>query len=163
MKKVVLIAAAALVLTACKNTSGKSSNTGDSSNLNNHLVSSANNLTPLPEALKDSANFTTVVWVDSTFKDVGKVTKGQIVEIPYTVRNTGDKPLVITSVQPGCGCTVAEKPEEPILPGKEGKIVAKFNSEAQSEGEHRKNITVQGNIKPTTQALLEFKVDVVNK
>ncbi|ANH81153.1 hypothetical protein A8C56_09330 [Niabella ginsenosidivorans] len=162
MRKVLLVAAAAVVLTACKNTSGKASASGADSNKPS-LISSPGALTPLPEALKDSANFTTVVWVDSTFKDVGKVIKGQIVEIPFTVRNTGDKPLVITSVQPGCGCTVAEKPEEPILPGKEGKIVAKFNSEGQSEGEHRKNITVQGNIKPTTQALLEFKVDVVNK
>lgn len=62
------------------------------------------------EAIKDSSNFTTVAWVDSTFHNVGDVKLGQTVEIPFVVKNTGNKPLIISSVQPGCGCTVAEKP-----------------------------------------------------
>lgn len=112
------------------------------------------------EALKDSASFTTIKWVDSTFKDLGKVKKGQIVEIPFTVKNTGTKPLIISSVQPGCGCTVAEKPEKPILPGEEDKIVAKFNSEGQSVGAHSKTVTVKANTTPYTQHILTFKVEV---
>lgn len=113
-------------------------------------------------ALKDSANFTTIKWVDSTNRNLGKVKKGQVIEIPYTIMNTGNKPLIISEVSPGCGCTVAEKPEKPILPGKEEKIVAKFDSKGQSNGEHIKNIIVRANTKPLTQHVLNFKVEVTD-
>ncbi|AHF14421.1 DUF1573 domain-containing protein [Niabella soli] len=148
MKKILFPFIIAALFVACNSTSGRP---GDK-------ISSEQKET----ALKDSANFTTVAWADSTFKDVGNVKKGQIVEIPFTVKNTGDKPLVIASVQPGCGCTLAEKPEAPVLPGKEGKIVAKFNSEGQSEGAHTKNMVVHANTKPFTETVLNFKVNVVN-
>lgn len=112
------------------------------------------------EALKDSASFTTVEWVDSTYKDLGDVKEGEVVEIPFIVKNTGDKPLIIASVEPGCGCTVADKPEAPILPGKEEKIIAKFNSASQSPGAHTKTVIVTANTKPFTQYTLTFKVNV---
>ncbi|GAB3020559.1 DUF1573 domain-containing protein [Niabella terrae] len=112
------------------------------------------------EALKDSASFTTVEWVDSTYKDLGDVKEGEVVEIPFVVKNTGDKPLIIASVEPGCGCTVADKPEAPILPGKEEKIIAKFNSASQSAGAHTKTVIVTANTKPFTQYTLTFKVNV---
>ncbi|WP_018628107.1 DUF1573 domain-containing protein [Niabella aurantiaca] len=152
MKKGLLIFVAAATLIACKNTSGK----GDAASGDSITVAQKE------KALTDSANFTTVVWVDSTFKDIGKVKKGQIVEIPFVVKNTGTKPLVIASVSPGCGCTVGEKPEEPIMPGEEGKVVAKFNSEGQAEGAHNKNMTVRANTKPFTETVLNFRVEVVN-
>lgn len=149
MKRLVLIISAAAALIAC-NSNGENKTTG-----NGPLTDSLKQ-----EALKDSSNYTTISWVDSTFKDLGDVKKGQVVEVPYTVKNTGDKPLIISSVQPGCGCTVAEKPEKPVLPGKEEKIVAKFNSEGQSEGSHSKTIIVTANTKPFTQHTLTFKVNV---
>lgn len=111
--------------------------------------------------IKDSANFTTIKWIDSTSQNIGKVKKGQVVEIAYKLENSGNKPLVITSVEPGCGCTVAEKPEKPIEPGGTDKIVAKFNSESQSVGTHSKNITVRANTKPLNSHLLTFSVEVV--
>lgn len=122
---------------------------------------------PMPEDEKmkfmtDTLNFTTIKWVDSTAKDIGKIKKGTTAEITFPLVNTGSKPLVISSVQPGCGCTLAEKPEEPILPGKEGKIVARFNSETQGVGMHRKNIIVRANTNPTADHILEFKVEVTN-
>lgn len=150
MKRLVLIISAAAALVAC-NSNGENKTATD---------------TPLTdslkqEALKDSSNFTTVSWVDSTYKNLGDVKKGQVVEIPFVVKNTGDKPLIISSVQPGCGCTVAEKPEKPVLPGKEEKIVAKFNSEGQSEGTHTKTVVVTANTKPFTQHTLTFQVNVI--
>ncbi|MBO9618141.1 MAG: DUF1573 domain-containing protein [Niabella sp.] len=148
MKKILFSFALAGLFVACNSTSGKPDDKAAAAQKEN--------------ALKDSANFTTVIWTDSTFKDLGNIKKGQVVEIPFTVKNTGDKPLVIASVQPGCGCTLAEKPEAPILPGKEGKIVAKFNSEGQSEGSHTKNMVVHANTKPFTETVLNFKVNIVN-
>lgn len=149
MKRFVLIISAAAALVACN------SNGENKTNADTPLTDSLKQ-----EALKDSSNFTTISWVDSTYKDLGDVKLGQVVEIPFLVKNTGDKPLIISSIQPGCGCTVAEKPEKPVLPGKEEKIVAKFNSEGQSEGTHTKTVTVTANTKPFTQHTLTFQVNV---
>src|SRR6476661_618522 len=113
-------------------------------------------------ALNDSANFTSIQWVDSTFQDLGKVNEGQVVDITWRLKNTGTKPLVIASVIPGCGCTVAEKPTEPIAPGGDGVIKAKFDSKNQTEGEHRKNITVTANTKEKSY-FLAFNVNVTKK
>lgn len=114
------------------------------------------------KVIADSSNFTSIQWLDSTYLDLGKVKKGATVEVTFRFKNTGSKQLVITDVHPGCGCTVPDKPEKPFAPGEEGVIKAKFNSEGQSNGEHRKNITVTSNTNPTT-ALLEFRVDVTDK
>jgi hypothetical protein len=108
----------------------------------------------------DAANFTQLTWVDSTFQDLGKVNEGQVVDIVWHLKNTGNKPLVIGNVTPGCGCTVAEKPTEPIAPGEEGLIKAKFDSKNQTAGEHRKNITVTANTKEQAY-YLTFNVNVV--
>jgi len=113
-------------------------------------------------AMDDSANYTSLQWVDSTFQDLGKVNEGQVVDITWHVKNTGNKPLVIASVIPGCGCTVAEKPTEPIAPGGDGVIKAKFDSKNQTEGEHRKNITVNANTSEKSY-FLSFNVNVTKK
>lgn len=149
MKKLVFPLIVAITLGACNSNSA-------SSNVDSDSLTKVEN----DQALKDSANFTTVEWLDSTSKDLGKVKKGQVIEIPFTFKNTGEHPLIVANIAVGCGCTVAEKPEKPIMPGKEDKIVAKFDSENQSTGVHVKNLTVQTNTKPFTEQVLNFKVDV---
>lgn len=112
-------------------------------------------------ALSDTASFTSIQWLDSTYQDLGKVKKGQVVEISWRLKNTGNKPLIIQNVRPGCGCTVADKPEEPIAPGRESVIKGKFDSDKQSEGEHRKMIAVVANTSGSTNHQLNFRVEVV--
>ncbi len=153
MKRIFLIISVTAGLIACNG--GENNNSGITANT--ELTDSLKN-----EAIRDSSNFTTIAWVDSTFQNVGDVKLGQTVEIPFTVKNTGDKPLIISSVQPGCGCTVAGKPEKPILPGNEDKIIATFNSTGQSEGGHTKTLTVTANSTPSTTHTLSFQVNVVN-
>lgn len=96
------------------------------------------------KAMKDSANYTQIQWLDSTEQSVGTIEEGQVVEISWHFKNTGNKPLVIASVRPGCGCTLAEKPEAPIAPGKEGVIKAKFDSNGHPNVQH-KTVEVQAN------------------
>ncbi|MBL7763849.1 MAG: DUF1573 domain-containing protein, partial [Chitinophagaceae bacterium] len=55
--------------------------------------------------LSDSSNFTTIQWIDSIDKNMGKVVEGEQVLVTYKFKNSGSKPLVITSVTAGCGCT----------------------------------------------------------
>lgn len=93
---------------------------------------------------KDTANFTTITWVDS-LKDIGAIIPGTKTEITFRFKNTGVKPLLIVSAEPGCGCTVANYPKEAILPGAEGSITAAYNADANATGEFRKNIHVVTN------------------
>jgi hypothetical protein len=113
-------------------------------------------------ALKDSSNYTTIQWLDSTYRDFGKVKEGEILPVAFHFKNTGEHSLVISEVRPGCGCTDPEKPEEPIAPGKEGVIKAKFNSKGQHIGENRKYITVTANTKPSPTTELTFRAEVTN-
>ncbi|HLK30660.1 MAG TPA: DUF1573 domain-containing protein [Puia sp.] len=113
-------------------------------------------------ALKDSANYTTLEWIDSTHKDFGKIAEGQKLEVAYAFKNTGTKPLVITRVQPSCGCTVAEQPNEPVAPGAQGTIKASFNSEGRT-GMNHKTLFVYANTKGSQQHELQFVVEVEKK
>ncbi|HRI21246.1 MAG TPA: DUF1573 domain-containing protein [Panacibacter sp.] len=92
----------------------------------------------------DSANFTSVQWMDSLI-NFGTVTKGEKVHIVYKCKNTGTKPLFIYYVRPGCGCTVADYTKAAIPPGGMGEVNAEFDSNHGTAGEIRKTITVQTN------------------
>ncbi|MEI6948248.1 DUF1573 domain-containing protein [Paraflavisolibacter sp. H34] len=150
MKRFLLIALAGSLLVACANSSqDKKAASGDST-------------TAATTAATDSANYTTLQWLDSTHQDLPKVKEGQVVEVQWRFRNTGDKPLVITNASASCGCTVAEKPEQPIAPGGEGAIKAKFDSKGR-EGEQRKTVYVGANTKGTEMHELSFALEVEKK
>jgi hypothetical protein len=98
----------------------------------------------LSATFKDTSSFTTIHWIDS-LKDIGFVEAGAKTEIKFKFRNTGSKPLFVISAEPGCGCTVADYPKEPLAPGSEGMITAAYNATAGTTGEFRKNIHVTTN------------------
>jgi hypothetical protein len=95
-------------------------------------------------ALTDSARSTTIEWLDPVVQDLGKMQKGQVAEITWKFKNTGNKPLYITNVTAGCGCTTPDVPKEPIAPGAESVIKAKFNSE-NFTGHVTKDVYVEAN------------------
>lgn len=102
---------------------------------------------------------TSIQWID-TVKNVGAVNEGQVVEIAFRFKNTGNKPLVVRDVKASCGCTVAERPEAPIAPGKEGEIKASFKSEGRV-GTNNKTLTVYANTGGDETHRLGFTVEVV--
>ena len=112
-------------------------------------------------ALSDSTRFTTIQWLDSSYRDFGTIKEGQKLDVSFRFRNTGNTPLVISRVQPSCGCTIAEQPKEPIAPGAEGQIRASFNSEGRP-GVNHKTLFVSSNTKGRQTWSLMFSV-VVNK
>ena len=111
-----------------------------------------------PGAAADSSQFTTIEWLDQNM-DYGKVNEGQQVEVAFRFKNSGNKPLVIYSVAPACGCTAAEPPKEPILPGKEGVIRGTFDSKGRP-GTNNKSIHVRANTTGSMDHHLQFKVEV---
>ncbi len=111
---------------------------------------------------KDSSLFTKITWLDSTSRDYGTIPEGQKLEVAYRFLNSGDKPLIIARVQPSCGCTIAEQPDEPIMPGKEGIIKASFNSEGRIGINHKK-LYVFANTKGSQSNEVQFNVVVQKK
>jgi len=114
-----------------------------------HDVRADNNALTQQQEIRDP---TTVQLIDSVY-DFGKVSEGDVVEYSYRFKNTGNKPLVVTNVGASCGCTVPEKPDEPIQPGATGFIKVKFNS-ANHPGKAHKTITVSSNADPYFPELL---------
>src|SRR5262249_13266777 len=81
-----------------------------------------------------------VVKFKETTYDCGKIKQGTPVRHDFVFANISDKPVIIESAIPGCGCTTPVKPEGAIQQGKEDKITAEFN--AATAGPFNKNITV---------------------
>ena len=111
---------------------------------------------------KDSALFTRITWLDSTDRNYGTIAEGQKLEVAWRFLNAGNKPLIIARVQPSCGCTIAEQPEEPIMPGKEGVIKASFNSEGRI-GINNKELFVIANTQGSQSSEVRFSVTVQKK
>jgi len=98
------------------------------------------------DAAMHFSDSTTVQMIDSAY-NFGKVSDGEKVEYSYRFRNTGKTPLIVSSAVASCGCTVPEKPEEPIKPGETGFLKVVFNSKGRV-GEVHKEITVTSNAYP---------------
>jgi len=80
---------------------------------------------------------------DVTIYNFGKIKVGVPVTYEFLFTNTGDVPLVISSVQTPCGCTVTEYSKEPIEPGGQGYVKATYN--AAKPGQFSKTVTVNAN------------------
>ena len=83
--------------------------------------------------------------------DYGDITKGSDGVRVFEFTNTGDAPLIISKVSSSCGCTIPKKPDDPILPGKVGKIEVKYDTNR--VGPIRKAITVISNADTPTKVL----------
>lgn len=93
--------------------------------------------------------------------DFGKIKKGDQKEHVYEVTNTGENPLIISQVKPGCGCTVPDYTKDPILPGQKGKITLKFDS-SNFDGLVSKQAEVYANVEKAP-ILISFSADIQPK
>ena len=83
--------------------------------------------------------------------DPGTIEKGADGVRTFKFTNTGNAPLIISQVKSTCGCTVPKKPDGPILPGEEGEIQVKYDTNKVNP--IRKTITVTSNADTPTVAL----------
>lgn len=109
------------------------------------------------EAVKDS---TTVQIIDSLY-NFGTIAEGEKVAYSFRFKNSGKKPLIIVNATASCGCTVPEKPEEPVMPGETGFIKVVFDSKGKP-GHILKSITVTSNAYPPFNDLM-LEGDVTKK
>ena len=71
----------------------------------------------------------------------------------FQFKNVGNAPLIISHVQPSCGCTALKDwPDKPIAAGESGQISIEFNATG-SEGEVNKTVWVATNGEPKDKVL----------
>ncbi len=100
-----------------------------------------------------------IAW-KSTTMDLGKIDQGKPVSVEFEFNNPSMVPLIISSVRPTCGCTIADYPKEPIQPGKSGKIAVTYNAAA--SGFFQKSIVVMTNATEGNTSLI-IKGEVIVK
>ncbi len=81
------------------------------------------------DAKKSNPNGAKFEFIGGDVHDFGTVQEGPAAEHFFEFKNVGKEPLIITNAQASCGCTTPEWPKEPILPGKKGKIMVRYNTQ----------------------------------
>jgi hypothetical protein len=93
--------------------------------------------------------------------DAGTIIQGEVIDAKFTIRNTGNFPLVIGDVKGSCSCTVAEKPEAPIMPGEVGYVKAHVTTQSQVAGQLAKSVNIVANTEPSlTQVIVKANVRI---
>lgn len=90
-----------------------------------------------------SANGAILEFSEKSF-EFGDIVQGDSVKHVFKFINKGNAPLMLKEVLTTCGCTVPKFSKDPVMPGKEGEILVKFNSEGK-EGRLTKVITILSN------------------
>jgi len=138
MKRIFILAIAALSFAACRNANNQTGETATTVSVGNDTSKTAK-IAP--------ADAPVIVFERDIF-DFGKIEQGEKVKHDFKLKNTGKSPLIVSNATATCGCTVPQVPGEPILPGKEGVISVVFNSEGKM-GMQDKVVTVTSNANPT--------------
>ena len=92
---------------------------------------------------------------DKTTHDYGTVKNGSDGHRMFVVKNTGDKPLIISKVQASCGCTTPEWSQDPIMPGKTAQIKVGYNTKI--VGPFTKIIEVYSNDPVNSRSVINIK------
>ena len=83
--------------------------------------------------------------------DYGTIKQNSDGNRSFTFKNTGNSPIIISKVKGSCGCTVATKPNQPIMPGETAKIGVKYDTKR--VGAFSKSITVSSNASETAKII----------
>ncbi len=107
-----------------------------------------NSLSEGDETTTDDAEITSITFFE-TEHPFGKVFYPSESKYTFRFKNTGKFPLIISSATASCGCTVPNKPDEPIAPGAIGELDVIFRPKENQVGETvNKKITVTSNTEP---------------
>jgi hypothetical protein len=87
-----------------------------------------------------------------TVHDFGKIALNKPVSHEFRFTNSGNAPLIISSVQASCGCTVTDYSKDPIAPGAEGFVKATYD--AAKAGVFTKTVTVNANAEESVVRLM---------
>lgn len=166
MKKTLVYLFSASLLISCAGAEEESSeievNTNDESSVIGTVNPESGTVTPNPNSSSEdvTGEETTIEYFELKH-DFGNVFYPSDNKYTFKFKNTGDKPLVIEKATASCGCTVPNKPEEPILPGEIGELDVIFRPKSGQVGQSvTKKITVTANTNPK-ETFLEISAKVL--
>src|SRR5689334_14963628 len=99
------------------------------------LAASAQTTSPTPDQI---AKF------NEETHDFGKIKYNVPAIFYFEIKNITDKPIVVESATGSCGCTVPEKPELPIEPGKTAKMKVQYAANAMGVQQKDVNVKLSG-------------------
>ena len=105
-----------------------------------------------PQSATKPSDKMPIISFEKTEHDFGTLLQGEVVTYSFHFTNTGDQPLLVTSVNSSCGCTVGDYPHTPIEPGKSGAIKVTYNSSGH-HGFQSRTLTVMSNAIPSKTVL----------
>jgi hypothetical protein len=108
-----------------------------------HAANSENATTATTTDTKSSLKPENVVF-KTDVHDFGSIQEGPAAEFEFQFTNTGSEPLVIQKAQASCGCTTPHYSKDPVLPGKDGVVMASYNTNGRP-GPFTKTITITSN------------------
>lgn len=97
---------------------------------------------------------------DKTVYEYGNVAVGADGHRVFVIKNTGDKPLIITRTQASCGCTTPEVTKDPIMPGKTAEL--KVGYDTKIAGPFTKIIEVYSNDAENSRSVITIKGNVTD-
>ena len=74
----------------------------------------------------------------------GNIAQGKKVQHNFSIKNSGDAPLLIKQLNAACGCTAAKPSSSTILPGRSAEIQVTFDS-GNFSGKVQKSVTMTTN------------------
>lgn len=101
-----------------------------------------------------------IITIEPALQDLGNQPQ-QLIDLVYTVKNTGNADLIIEKVSVSCECTTAELEKSTIPPGESAELRVKFDpAEDNLFGEIQRIIYLRSNdlVKPEAEA--EFRVTI---
>jgi hypothetical protein len=108
------------------------------------------------------------LWADLQFTrtkaNLGKIRTGVPLVYHFSFTNTGQEPVAIEEVRPGCGCVAPRLRSREVAPGATGTIPMEINTLSQSAGPHRWYVHVyyrQG--QEQRQIALELLAEVITE
>lgn len=82
-----------------------------------------------------------VIKMNTETHNFGNVKQGVPAVYYFEITNISNKPIVVENASASCGCTVPEKPTQPIMPGKTDKLKVVYS--AGSVGPINKDIYIK--------------------
>ena len=136
------------LLIGCKNNSNSGLSVSD---INNPITADGMNE-------QQKSNLPAFLFDELTY-DFGKVIQGEKLSYTFHFKNVGKSSLLISSIEPSCGCTTSIPPKAPIRPGEKGEISITFDS-MHKNGDVTSYLVVTANTYPA-QTLLTVTANVI--
>ncbi len=83
------------------------------------------------------------IRVDNATQRLGDLTFQMPKTVTFTLKNSGNRPLIISEVQPSCGCVQVKYPTEPVAAGKKTTITAVYD--ARTMGTFHRELAIYSN------------------